>query len=362
MAAAARAGGLREVEIRALLEAVAKDPEEFKRFWREAAASGIDHASLMRNLFILFTEQEIRPGVGGGREVQRGEAPYQAEIYQPWTRGVFARNGLDRGQALWQLQHMCGGTLINQGWTGRSGWIVTAAHCLDPSDAIKGYRVRLGTNLARSGTGFSYRIDRVIWAQGYIKPRAGGAPTRHHDLALVHFSADATTPPGSPSRVDAAPIPLDRGPPPSGEQYLSVTGWGLTGPNDSRQTLMEAFLFPVAAAECNRDWRATDAAHAGTICAMGRMPLGGSPRARPRSCKGDSGGPLTNREGPRRLIGVVSWNISGCRGDPDKPGVYTRVAAYADWIGRTIARSEADWRGQTQSGRPASPRDGRQAN
>ena len=364
--AAARAGGLRQVEIRALLEAVAKDPEEFKRLWREAAASGIDHASLMRNLFILFTEQEIQPGVGGGREVGPGEAPFQAEIYQPWKPEVLAGSPENRGKPLWQQRHMCGGSLIAPGWTGRAGWIATAAHCLDPADARvglpEGYRVRLGTNLAQDGSGRTYRIDEVIWAPDYRKPPLGRPPARHHDIALVHFTADFASRPGTPPPIDVAPIALDRGPPPGEETRLSVIGWGLTGPTASSQKLMEAFLYPVAPAECNRRWGMADAAHGGTVCAMGLMPLGGSPSARPRSCKGDSGGPLTNRDGPRRLIGVVSWNISGCRGDPDKPGVYTRVAAYAAWIDRTIAVREADRRAHTQSGRPALPRNGRQAN
>lgn len=50
--------------------------------------------------------------------------------------------------------------------------------------------------------------------------------------------------------------------------------------------------------------------------------------------KGDSGGPLTCSEpGPRPkeiLFGVTSWG-DGC-GEPGKPGVYTRVAVFKDWL------------------------------
>ena len=115
----------------------------------------------------------------------------------------------------------------------------------------------------------------------------------------------------------------------------------------------------VAQADCNRMWQVRDAAHEGTLCAMGIMPLGGSRDALPRSCKGDSGGPLVNDKGTRRLVGVVSWNIAGCRGDVDKPGVYTRVAAFAHWIDTTIARREAARAAQTQTGRAVSPQRGR---
>ena len=60
------------------------------------------------------------------------------------------------------------------------------------------------------------------------------------------------------------------------------------------------------------------------------------------SCNGDSGGPMTRAAGAkaRVLVGLVSWG-RGCA-QAGKPGIYTAVGGYRDWIAKAKAASKAD--------------------
>ncbi|XP_027776317.2 kallikrein-13-like isoform X2 [Marmota flaviventris] len=72
------------------------------------------------------------------------------------------------------------------------------------------------------------------------------------------------------------------------------------------------------------------------------MLCAGTPEGGKDSCEGDSGGPLVCNH---TLHGIISWGDFPC-GQPNRPGVYTRVSKYVQWIRETIGEP----RSQEQKG------------
>ena len=63
--------------------------------------------------------------------------------------------------------------------------------------------------------------------------------------------------------------------------------------------------------------------------------------------QGDSGGPLSVAEGEGAstiwsLGGIISWGPYSC-GEKYRPGVYTRVANFAQWIKENIRVHKYEW-------------------
>uniref|UniRef100_A0A3Q2Z0T3 Peptidase S1 domain-containing protein n=1 Tax=Hippocampus comes TaxID=109280 RepID=A0A3Q2Z0T3_HIPCM len=103
-----------------------------------------------------------------------------------------------------------------------------------------------------------------------------------------------------------------------------VTGWGvLTEDGELASRLQEASVRIINRNTCNKFY--DDAVTPRMLCA-------GNLQGGVDACQGDSGGPLVCQERNRRwfLAGIVSWG-EGCARQ-NRPGVYTQVVKFADWI------------------------------
>ncbi|XP_029768977.1 serine protease hepsin [Terrapene carolina triunguis] len=112
-------------------------------------------------------------------------------------------------------------------------------------------------------------------------------------------------------------------------KVCTVTGWGNTQYYGQQSGILQEASVPIiSTALCNSPEYYGNQIRPRMFCA-------GYAEGGTDACQGDSGGPFVCEDGisrtPRwRLCGVVSWG-TGCA-LPQKPGVYTKVGAFHDWI------------------------------
>jgi len=265
---------------------------------------------------------------------QAEEAKPAAEAPDPKTAEGTVRtkiiNGVEapEGRLPWQVSlfsvaygHFCGGTLIGD------DWVVTAAHCITYRDEINPeFRVLEKTNSLLTG-GDVREVVKVIKHAGYDND------SKVNDIALLKL-APRSEEVRSAGRLGEAVIALDNGATDrqaAAYTKATVSGYGLTSERGNISAkLMMVDVPMVDIAVCNSADVYDGLILPGMMCAGKLQP--DSEGELVDSCQGDSGGPLVSGVGTEnpRLVGVVSWGFGCAR--PNKPGVYTRVASFYDWI------------------------------
>ncbi|XP_004608267.2 anionic trypsin-like [Sorex araneus] len=219
----------------------------------------------------------------GGYTCQENSVPYQVSLNAGY--------------------HFCGGSLIND------QWVVSAAHC---------YKSRIQVRLGEHNIKVQEGNEQFINAVKVIRHPRFSSWTLDNDIMLIKLSAPAVL----SSRVAAVSLPSSCAP--AGTQCL-ISGWGNTLSNGvNNPALLQCLDAPLLSQE------QCEASYPGQI--TDNMVCAGFLEGGKDSCQGDSGGPVVcNGE----LQGVVSWGY-GCA-QKNKPGVYTRVCNYVDWIEQTMA-------------------------
>ncbi|HHY54369.1 MAG TPA: serine protease [Chloroflexi bacterium] len=251
--------------------------------------------------------QSEAPDILGGHEAEPGAWPWQVALVNSVEPNPY--NGM-----------FCGGTLIG------ADWVLTAAHCVDGSEATL-IDVLVGAHYLSQG-GTRVRAADIIQHADYD-------PTMlYNDVALIRLSTPVTYTPISLYQTVTDTTEYD---------YIRATviGWGAKNITwdwfyyylDYPDALREVALPLVTRAQCQLGtyYTITD----NMICAGYETLTKGA-------CYGDSGGPLMvqRADASWAQIGIVSWGPSGCMAE-GQYDVFTRVSSYYDWITGCMADPNA---------------------
>uniref|UniRef100_A0A2R8ZHY9 Hepatocyte growth factor activator serine protease n=1 Tax=Pan paniscus TaxID=9597 RepID=A0A2R8ZHY9_PANPA len=242
----------------------------------------------------------LRPRIIGGSSSLPGS--------HPWLAAIYIGDGFCAGS----LVHTC--------------WVVSAAHCFSHSPPRDSVSVVLGQHFFNRTTD----VTQTFGIEKYIPYTLYSVfNPSDHDLVLIRLKKKGDRCATRSQFVQPICLPEPGSTFPAGHK-CQIAGWGHLDENVSgySSSLREALVPLVADHKCSSPEVYGADISPNMLCA-------GYFDCKSDACQGDSGGPLAcEKNGVAYLYGIISWG-DGC-GRLHKPGVYTRVANYVDWINDRI--------------------------
>ncbi|KAM4723147.1 ovochymase-2 [Rhinophrynus dorsalis] len=215
-------------------------------------------------------------------------------------------------------EHVCDGVIITE------DWVLTSANCVVTREEFRDLWVVVAGihDLTREEHDQKRSVKQIIVHSEFTRQ------SMDYDIALLQLA--------EPFQFNSYVRPIclpERNSEVAPSSLCVVSGWGLRRKEKEKSTKLQQLEVPVLLTDACKDHYEN---HSGGI--TDRMFCAGFPTGQANdSCSAQAGGPLVciaDGTGIYSIYGIASWGVN-CRGN-SKPGVYTRVPMFINWISQTL--------------------------